>query len=196
MRLPGKVLLALQALILGQTLAAPLVAHPGGPEDIIITDQDTVNATTTTEPSIHVQVLTQTTTAGQLNISLVNNLASDNVNAYVTGLDANGALVMLRPNGTWYYPTYTAGTGIPQAISADVAIPLGAEGVSRLITLPGYLSAGRVWFADGTLQFFTVEGGDGPSLVEPSAVNPSGAYLPLRTREAAQCLTLLYRPQR
>ncbi|GAB7357198.1 hypothetical protein MBLNU459_g8184t1 [Dothideomycetes sp. NU459] len=170
---------AAAAILAGHVLAAPLIATPGDASDLIITSKDTVNATAiagTSEEGPHVHILTASTsssTAGQLDISMVNNLASNNVNAYVTGLDSNGLLVMLLPNGSWFYPTAT-NSGVPQAVTQNVAIPLGGEGSTTTITLPGYISAGRVWFADGTLQFYTVRGGTGAvSLVEPSAVNPS-----------------------
>lgn len=179
------------AAFAGYAAAAPLVVTPGGPEAIVINADDTVNATssapTTTSSAassaestsaVHVHVLaatdSTTTTSGQLPLALVNKLASSNVHAYVTGLDANGALVMLQPNGAWYYPTAKDSTGVPALITGNVAIPLGAQGSTTSITLPGYISAGRVWFADGTLEFFTVMAATGAaSLVEPSAVNPS-----------------------
>lgn len=170
--------LATVALLASHALAAPLVATPGDASDIVITSEDTTNATSTAStsgPKVHIfsTSTTTTSTAGQLNISMVNNLASSNVHAYVTGLDTNGLLVMLLPNGSWYYPTATS-SGVPQEITEDVAIPLGAKGSTTLVTLPGYISAGRVWFADGSLTFYTVMSGSGTaSLVEPSAVNPS-----------------------
>ncbi|KAF1348174.1 glucanase B [Delphinella strobiligena] len=178
MRLLTKFALAAVVLV-NHALAVPLIARPGGAADIIINADDTLNATasssSTSEAAVPVHILAAaaTSTAGQLNIALKNNLASSKVHAYVTGLDVNGALVMLQPNGNWYYPTATS-SGVPVQITGNVAIPVGAEGTTTTITLPGYISAGRVWFADGTLKFFTVEAATGDaSLVEPSAVNPS-----------------------
>ena len=169
MRLFTNVLVALLALSVNHALTSPLVVHPGGPEDLIINEDDTLNATNTAR--LHVNIAA-TTAAGQLDLSLVNNLNSNNVRAYVTGLDSNGRLVMLQPDGSWYYPT-TSTASTPQLINANVAMPLGGLGSTTRITLPGYVSAGRVYFADGTLKFYTVQGASGPSLVEPSAVNPS-----------------------
>ncbi|GAB7340733.1 hypothetical protein MBLNU457_7113t2 [Dothideomycetes sp. NU457] len=171
MRSFHKALTAALAFVASGVLASPIVATPGGAEDIVITEDNTVNATQHYKLPIQIAAAT-TPTAGQLNLSFVNNLASDNVNAYITGLDSNGQLVMLYPNGSWYYPT-ADNSGIPQPITADVAIPLGPKGSAIQISLPGYLTAGRIWFADGDLKFFTVMGGNGPALVEPSAVNPS-----------------------
>jgi len=171
MRSFHKALTAALAFVASGVLASPIVATPGGAEAIVITDDNTVNATQHYKLPIQIAAAT-TPTAGQLNLSFVNNLASDNVNAYITGLNNAGQLVMLYPNGSWYYPT-ADNSGVPQPITADVAIPLGPQGSAIQISLPGYLTAGRIWFADGDLQFFTVMGGGVPQLVEPSAVNPS-----------------------
>ena len=162
---------ALLALFVARAISSPLVVSPGGAKDIVVNQDDTVNATNHYRLPVVVES-SSSSSAGQLNLSLVNNLASTSVNAYVTGLDVNGQLVMLQPNGSWFYPTAT-NSGIPQPVTANVSIALGGQGSTTQVTLPGFISAGRVWFADGTLQFFTVQGGDGPSLVEPSAVNPS-----------------------
>ncbi|KAI9663292.1 MAG: hypothetical protein M1821_008340 [Bathelium mastoideum] len=161
----SSIILGALAGVISQTLAAPLIVHPGTAKDIVITNQDTVNATDS--------AFTNTTTSGsgQLSIQMVNNFAGS-VNAYVTGLDPNNQLVLLQTDGTWLYPQ-SNGASTPQPISGNVAIPLGAQGSTTTITLPDYISAGRVWFAaNGELQFFTVQGASGPSLVEPSSVNP------------------------
>ena len=166
--------LGLMALLAGQAVATPIVVTPGGPEDIVITEEDTTNATSYDAPHLRILSTASTvSTSGQLNLSLINNLASSNVHAYVTGLDSSGLLVMLAPSGAWYYPTATS-SGVPVEITADVAIPLGAQGSTTKVTLPGYISSGRVYFADGNLKFYTVESADGTaSLVQPSSVNPS-----------------------
>ena len=173
--------LAAMALI-GDSVALPVVkVQPGDASDIIITQDDTLNATTPAPANL---TMTSNSTVRWLNdvvatndklpLSLVNNFAGA-INAYVTGLDPENRLVMLQADGEWYYPTCDASTGgVPQAIDANVAIPLGARGSTTQITLPGYISAARVWFAAGELQFFTVYSSatNGPSLVEPSAFNP------------------------
>jgi len=103
-------------------------------------------------------------------MSFVNNFDGDQINAYVTGADPDNKVVMLKPDGTWLYPS-SGGSTTPVAITDDVAIPLGAKGSSKEISLPDYISSGRVWFAEGTLQFFVVGADGGESLVTPSAVN-------------------------
>jgi hypothetical protein len=102
----------------------------------------------------------------------VNNLGSDNVNAYITGLDSSGQVVMVTANGAFYYIA-SPGTTTPQLITANVAIPLAAQGQTTQVTIPDYISSARVWFADGTLDFYVVDTQYGPGLVEPTSVNPN-----------------------
>ncbi|KAI9693498.1 MAG: hypothetical protein M1820_009234 [Bogoriella megaspora] len=166
MRAFSKLVLGALASLIGSSLAAPspLIAHPGTAKDVWVTKQDTINAT---------QSFTTNTTngPGQLTVNAVNNFAGT-VNAYVTGLDSNNQLVILQTDGTWLYPSANGAT-TPQPISGSVAIPLGAQGSTTAITLPSYISAGRIWFAaDGELKFFVVQGEEGPSLVQPSPANP------------------------
>jgi hypothetical protein len=168
--------LAVAALsLLGRSLAAPvpLVVHPGDASDIVITAQDTLNGT-----------LVGGTASGQTNgglaaaanaqlgLSFVNNFGAESVNVYVTGYDSNNAIVMLQPNGQWYYPPSTTSSA-PVQVTGNINIPLGSKGSTTTVTLPDYISSGRVWVAAGELQFFVVDAGGNTGLVEPSAVNPS-----------------------
>ncbi|KAG4219496.1 hypothetical protein PC116_g32024, partial [Phytophthora cactorum] len=51
---------------------------------------------------------------------------------------------------------------------------MGPQGETTEFTLPDYISSGRIWVAEGELQFFAVAAADGTSqLVEPAAANPS-----------------------
>lgn len=102
----------------------------------------------------------------------MNNLGSDNVNAYITGLDSSGQVVMVSSDGTFYYVP-SPGSTTPQPITANVAIPLAAQGKTTQVTIPDYISSARVWFAQGTLQFNAVDTQYGPGLVEPTTVNPN-----------------------
>ncbi|KAK0252496.1 hypothetical protein LTR91_004947 [Friedmanniomyces endolithicus] len=175
--------------LLATALAAPITkVRPGNGTDIIITSQNTVNATepapaNATRPAPANATVASSTfkiaediavSNGRLPLALVNNFAGA-INAYVTGLDSNNQLVMLQPDGTWLYPVCDPSISTPQPVNANVAIPLGGQGSTTQVTLPGYISAARVWFAAGSLEFFTVysSASNGPSLVEPSAVNPS-----------------------
>ncbi|KIW09927.1 hypothetical protein PV08_11703 [Exophiala spinifera] len=97
------------------------------------------------------------------------------VNLYLTGKDANGRLVLLQPNGQWYYPPTDISSSVPTVISADkITIPVSGSGPSTTITMPRYLEAGRIWLAQGSLQFSVVMTSAGPSLVEPSINGPAG----------------------
>jgi hypothetical protein len=158
----------------GAIPAAPVVVvSPGNAGDIVITKENTVNATVPAPTGNNTKTLT--VAKGQLPLALVNNFAGGAINAYVTGLDAHNHLVMLKPDATFYYPTADKSDATPRPITVNCAIPLGAKGSTTHITIPGYISAARVWFAEGNLEFFTVysSASGGPALVEPSSVNPS-----------------------
>ncbi|KAI1080375.1 glycoside hydrolase family 64 protein [Whalleya microplaca] len=158
---------ATAAAFITTSLAAPIVVNPGGKGDLIVTAHNTINGSS--------QVLVDNSTApsSPLKLSLVNNFGGKQLNAYVTGQDTKGSIVMLSTNGSWYYPN-PAGSASPVAIDAQVALPLKGKGEKTELTLPDYISSGRIWIADGELQFFTVASATGaPQLVEPSAANPS-----------------------
>ncbi|SMQ54947.1 unnamed protein product [Zymoseptoria tritici ST99CH_3D7] len=112
-----------------------------------------------------------TISKGVFSLQLVNKLNSNNVRAYISGLDPNGALVMLGQNGQWIYPT--TGSAQPVPVQGDIAIPLGPANSTTPISLPGFISSSRVWIADGDLSFLVVATTNGPGLVEPAAVNPA-----------------------
>lgn len=106
-----------------------------------------------------------------LNFNLVNQSGSDTVYAYITGqaIDNNSALFLLQADGkTAYYPTSPSAT--ISALAQDCAIPLGASGSTKTITIP-HIAGGRLWFVrDSKLTFYL---NPGPALVEPSSSNPS-----------------------
>ncbi|KAJ5280844.1 hypothetical protein N7478_006216 [Penicillium angulare] len=106
-----------------------------------------------------------------LDFALVNNTGSDTVYAYITGqaIDNNNALVLIQSDGTTaYYPTSPSST--QTALSQDCAIPLGASGSTKTVTIP-HIAGGRLWFSrDAKLTFYV---NPGPALVEPSSSNPS-----------------------
>ncbi|KAJ5108023.1 hypothetical protein N7456_004698 [Penicillium angulare] len=106
-----------------------------------------------------------------LDFALVNNTGSDTVYAYITGqaIDNNNALVLIQSDGTTaYYPTSPSST--ITALAQDCAIPLGASGSTKTVTIP-HIAGGRLWFSrDSKLTFYL---NPGPALVEPSSSNPS-----------------------
>lgn len=171
-------LVALAAFV-SQAIAAPIVmVHPGGTDDIVVTNQDTLNATraapaNATSGATKIIEDVAITATSKLPMAFVNNHGGS-INAYVTGLDKSGQLVFLQSDGTWYYPTADSSQSAPVEIPVNLAIPLGGQGSTTSISLPDYLSSGRIYFADGDLHFYTVwsTGTNGPGLVQPSSTNP------------------------
>ncbi|KAI0018168.1 glycoside hydrolase family 64 protein [Xylariomycetidae sp. FL0641] len=144
---------------------AHLKARPGGVEEMEVTELNTINSTLNAGPQV-------TTQSNPLEIAIVNNFGGTAMTAWVTGHDTNGNAMMLGTDGAWYYPD-AAGSEAPIEITASVSFPLGEQGSTTTITLPDYMSSGRVWVADGALTFYTVLAGDGSSaVVEPSPANP------------------------
>lgn len=105
-----------------------------------------------------------------VNIDLVNRTGTSPVYAYITGqVLSNNKLGLLRSDGrTIYYPASPSATQTP--LSADCAIPLGAPGSTKTVTIP-QIAGGRIWFAIGSKLTFLLN--PGPALVEPSVSNPS-----------------------
>ena len=177
---PRLIALAAAASLCGKALSVPInrfvPVSPGTVNDIIITAENTINATAPPpKGGAHsLSTLVATPSNARLPLALVNNFPGGQINAYVTGLDSQGRLVMLTPDGNFYYPSGTPGQPIPQAINANVAIPLGPKGSTTSITIPDYISSARVWFAAGNLHFYTTwqAGASGPSLTCPSSNNP------------------------
>ena len=136
---------AATAILLGKALAAPVITvHPGNANDIVITKDDTVNATNPAPPqsNIHDQIKV----LEKLPISLVNNFPGGAINAYVTGLDEDNRLVMLQPNGAFYYPTASSEESTPQAIAENLAIPLGPHGsTTNIVRISPIVASYGIW---------------------------------------------------
>lgn len=110
-------------------------------------------------------------TAPTLTITLRNASSSSQVYVYVSGLalDSDNRHMFLQSDGrTIYFPASPASVGSP--LAADVAIPLGAPGSTKDITIPR-IAGGRVWFSIGAKLVFALN--PGPGIVEPSVSNPS-----------------------
>lgn len=158
--------------VVQQTVARPTELHPGTAQDIVMTAHDTLNGTSN---GIFNTPSDGNSTGAALKITVTNNIGS-NLKCYVTGQDPNKnkAPAILQSNGQWYYPTSTGEIGVPQPITAEVAIPMNDKGKTTDITIPGYLISARVWFAVGDLQFFATANADGTySITQPSETNPS-----------------------
>ncbi|KAI1347822.1 glycoside hydrolase family 64 protein [Xylaria sp. FL0043] len=156
--------------LVGQSLAT--VVRPGGVDDIVITADNIINSTTTRQIGNAKILKTNAAQAGAFPISVVNNFGSG-MYMYLTGQDSSGTPVLLGANGQFVYPQ-ADGTGVPQEITANIALPLSGQGSTTQITLPQALISARIWLAQGQLKFYTVRDGNGVSaIVEPSAANPN-----------------------
>ncbi|SMQ46604.1 unnamed protein product [Zymoseptoria tritici ST99CH_3D7] len=170
-------LLAATATIFHNVAAAPpktkntVPVMPGGVKDIIITAENTLNATNP-NPTPSNETTFSIEANSRLPLNLVNNMGGA-VNAYITGLDPSGRIVFVQPNGQFFYPYADASYTAPREVFANIAIPLNTvRGGTTRIVLPNYISASRVWFAQGNLKFYSVWAGNGPGSVQPSFANP------------------------
>lgn len=172
---------AVAATLFANTLAMPLIVHPEPIDDIVISADNTFNSTligtnstspTNSSTSAVLKGFEDAVAAGNavLPCSFVNNYESASINVYINGQDPNNdnAWVFVLADGSFYYPPATD-SATPVTFAQDVAIPLGAYGTTLDLTVPGYLSSGRIYAAAGTLDFETVING---GLVVPSATNP------------------------
>ncbi|KAJ9316676.1 CAZyme family GH64 [Paecilomyces variotii] len=178
MRIFSKLTVAIAGVLAACSWARPVTRLHG--RSIVIGPSNSINGTYNAHPHSGKGPSTtngplQTQGTAQLPLSIVNNFSGSSVNLYVTGLDDNNQLVMLQPDGSWFYPAGTNGTTIPLPITGNVAIPISGFGTVTNLTLPSYISSARVWFAEGNLEFYTVTVDNILSLVEPSAVNPDDA---------------------
>lgn len=96
-------------------------------------------------------------------LEFANNSGSDTVFGYVTGTSPDGRLVLLKADGTAYYPPSPAAEHTP--LPEDCAIPLGPSGAAKRLPVPKMAGA-RVYLVTGDkLDFFL---NPGPALVHPS----------------------------
>lgn len=149
------------------TTASPVVVSPVNSTDsATVTSDNTLNATT------H-GVLASTTSSNPLTLEIVNNYAgTDTINAYISGHDTDGNVVLLNTAGSFYYPSTSSST--PEAFTANIALPLNAYGETTTITIPDSIISGRIWLAVGDLTFYVLNNGAN-ALVEPSFANSADA---------------------
>ncbi|KAK5189075.1 hypothetical protein LTR92_010928 [Exophiala xenobiotica] len=89
---------------------------------------------------------------------------------YVSGNDPEGHLVFLGPDREWYHPSVNNSLSVPTEIPAS-AITISIQGTGQAVdvVLPTDISAGRIWLADGVLEFSVVStASSNASLVQPS----------------------------
>ncbi|KKY19249.1 putative glycoside hydrolase family 64 protein [Phaeomoniella chlamydospora] len=137
----------------------------------VLTSNNTFNSTTTHSASTSVASDSPST---PLSLAFTNNASiTGNINAYVTGLDGDGAAFFLISNGTAYYPANPLEDTTPTSIIESVAISLSSYGETLNISLPNYITSGRIYFSVGELNFATTYGESGTTIVAPSFTNPS-----------------------
>lgn len=167
------------ALFMGAVMASPAaapnprftVARPGGVEDIIITEENTLNGTAVAETS-RVEPEEFSVAAPTLPLRLVNNFSGGVVNAYITGKDNSGRVVFITRTGGQIYPSSGGGSS-PTRITQPIAIRLPARGQTLTVNLPIALDSGRIYFCEGDLPFHMVRNLDGTDgLVQPTVFNP------------------------
>ncbi|WP_329045491.1 glycoside hydrolase family 64 protein [Amycolatopsis sp. NBC_01488] len=96
-------------------------------------------------------------------LKLVNNSGSGTVYAYVTGTTPDGRLVLLRADGTPYYPDSPSAPTTP--LPEDCAIPIASGAQVQVPKMGG----ARIYVVtDAKLDFFL---DPGPNLVHPSFLN-------------------------
>lgn len=171
--LAALVSLVVAAPLITRDVKDPVPVMPGGVEDIILTAENTLNATNPDpNPPSNATSPFSFQANNRLPLNLVNNIGGA-VNAYITGLDPSGRIIFVQPNGRFYYPTADASFTTPREIFANIAIPLNhARGSTTRLVLPDFISSSRVWFAQGNLHFYSVWAGNGPGSVQPSFANP------------------------
>lgn len=130
------------------------------------------NTTSSSNATLLAAEIANNVTFGRLDIDLVNNIASDNVQAIVSGRDGAGDIILLDTNFEWYYPKAEGGDGDKTPLPDTVRHKLGPKDSTTTLKLPDYIYSARVYFADGDLQMFVVKTADGQGLAEPSPFNP------------------------
>lgn len=142
--------------------------NPGGIEDLIVSEETTLNGTYKGEKRIIPPA--EVGIAASLPFHFVNNFGAPMV-AYLTGLDENGAVVFVRADGSIVYPS-SGGSGTPVPIGQDVKIDLAA-GQALDMTLPISMTSGRIYFSAGELTFAVVATPIGEGIVQPAPNNPA-----------------------
>lgn len=137
------------------------------PGKIQVGDDNLLNGTYANNKT---QIFNRRAEPASLPLKLVNNFSGGNVRAYISGLDSDGTVVFIGPDGSLVYPK-SGGSKEPVEIKDNIAIPLPPQGQTLDFTIPISMSSGRVYFANDDLHFFTVDIGNGDGLVQPSVTN-------------------------
>ncbi|KAH7303369.1 glycoside hydrolase family 64 protein [Stachybotrys elegans] len=111
-------------------------------------------------------------TSKPLSVQFVNNFEGGQVNAYLTGLDSDNAVVFVAADGTLIYPS-SGGSHMPVSVSERVAILLPQKEESIEVKLPRSITSARIYFCEGKLNFYVVNTPNGNGLIHPSATDPN-----------------------
>ncbi|TQV91533.1 glucan endo-1,3-beta-glucosidase precursor [Cordyceps javanica] len=175
-------LLTVVAALLGAAMAAPTITlrdgsdvtivHPGTVKDMKVTKENTLNGTYNGAQTKIVALSEISDRPGNsIPFEFVNNFSGRAVNAYIVGLDPQKRVVFVRQDGTLVYPS-SGGSGVPVPVKESIKISLPGKGQKLSMSLPISLESGRIYFAEGELQFAMVRTGDGgDGLVQPSVTN-------------------------
>src|SRR6478735_12489767 len=85
-----------QATSLDTTREGFIKAHPGGTNNVEVTDNNLLNGTYAKNKT---RVLTHRAEQATLPLKLVNNFSGGNVRAYISGLDSDGTVVFIGASG-------------------------------------------------------------------------------------------------
>ncbi|KAH7115562.1 hypothetical protein EDB81DRAFT_669104 [Dactylonectria macrodidyma] len=146
--------------------------QPGGIDALKITEENTLNSSTGT-------ITRQDLVGATLPLKFVNNYNGGAVNAYISGLDPNGAVVFVASNGSLIYPS-SGGSIVPVQVTQNIAIPMASSGHTLELTLPISMSSGRIYFSEGAMSFYMMSIGTGDCLVQPSLTNLQDANVGLK----------------
>ncbi|KAK7421159.1 hypothetical protein QQZ08_010089 [Neonectria magnoliae] len=142
--------------------------HPGGADDVEVTEDNTLNSTSFDNSTN--TIARRDPVGATLPLKFVNNYGGGAVNAYISGLDSNGAVVFVAADGSLIYPS-SGGSVVPVPITENIAIPITSAGDTLEFILPIEMSSGRIYFSEGELSFYMVNIGTGDGLVQPSVTN-------------------------
>ncbi|KAG6034690.1 hypothetical protein E4U41_006454 [Claviceps citrina] len=146
------------------------VARAGGVDKIVVTKQNTLNGI------YHIGVpktVNRFLASKAMTLEFVNNFGGGRLKAYIQGLDPEGRVVFIKPDGSLYYPTSRRSSTPVVINNKKIAIVLPGRGRRFRMSLPVPITSGRVYFSEGRLKFFMVKTPDGDALVQPSVADPN-----------------------
>lgn len=157
-------------------LFTPSLAYPKIPVVRNVGNNDLVaRQASSTSAAVPVATSSSGSSSGFLEIKLTNS-ASDQVYAYIIGMDYNNNERVFYQTGSsaWYYittngATLNATTNLYSIDTASNNLAITVAGNSdQTVTLPGYLKSARVYIGSSEMTFRLTASGD---LVEPSPVD-------------------------